>query len=258
MDKYIIPSSYSTPLRHVSWFSRRFPALAFYLRLSGVIIESSRLAKKGAYSDEDWVKSSRATIDLLEMVGVSVEMENVSAISGLDSPCVFVGNHMSVLETFVLPCIIQPHNKFTFVVKESLINYPVFKHIMKSRDPIVVGRVNPREDFKKVLEGGLKRLNQGISVLIFPQTTRTTQLDPKAFNSIGIKLAKKAGVPVIPFALKTDAWGIGRWIKDFGKIDPSKRVRFWFGNPITVSGRGKDEHEAVLQFIMEKLKNSKG
>ncbi len=144
------------------------------------------------------------------------------------------------------------------MVKESLIDYPVFKHVMKSRDPIVVGRINPREDFKKVLEGGLKRLNQGISVLIFPQTTRTTELDPKAFNSIGIKLAKKAGVPVIPFALKTDAWGIGRWIKDLGKIDPSKRVRFWFGNPITVRGRGKDEHEAVLQFIMEKLKNSKG
>jgi 1-acyl-sn-glycerol-3-phosphate acyltransferase len=258
MDKYIIPSSYSTPLRHVSWSSRRFPNFVFYSKLVGVVIKAAGLAKKGAYSNEEWVKSSRTILDLLEMVGVSVEMENISAISGLDSPCVFVGNHMSVLETFVLPFIIQPHIKFTFVVKESLINYPVFKHIMKSRDPIVVGRVNPREDFKKVLEGGLNRLSQGISVLIFPQTTRTTQLDPKAFNSIGIKLAKKAGVPVIPFALKTDAWGIGRWIKDFGKIDPSKRVRFWFGNPITVSGRGKDEHEAVLQFIMEKLKNSKG
>jgi len=116
MDKYIIPGSYSTPLRHISWFSRRVPALAFYLRLSGVIVKASRLAKKGAYSDEDWVKSSRATIDLLEKVGVSVEMENISAISGLDSPCVFVGNHMSVLETFALPCIIQPHIKFAFVV----------------------------------------------------------------------------------------------------------------------------------------------
>ena len=258
MDKYIIPSSYSTPLRHVSWSSRRFPNVAFYLRLLGVVIAASKLAKRGAYFDEDWVKSSRAIIDLLEMVGVSVEMENVSAISGLDSPCVFVGNHMSVLETFVLPCIIQPHMKFTFVVKESLIGYPVFKHVMRSRDPIVVGRVNPREDFKKVLEGGLKRLKQGISVLIFPQTTRATELDPKTFNSIGVKLAKKAGVPVIPFALKTDAWGIGRWIKDFGKIDPSKRVRFWFGDPMTISGRGKDEHEAVLQFIIEKLKAAKG
>ncbi len=253
MDKFIIPSSYRTPSRHVSWVSRQFPNLAFYSRLPGVVIKAARLAKKGLYYDEDWVRSSLSIIELLEMVGVSVEMENISAISKLDSPCVFVGNHMSVLETFVLPCIIRPHVKFTFVVKKSLIDYPVFKHVMKSRDPIVVGRTNPREDLKAVMEGGLKRLNDGISVLIFPQTTRTTELDTKAFNTIGIKLAKRAGVPVIPFALKTDAWGIGRWIKDFGKIDPSKQVGFWFGNPITISGKGKDEHERIVQFILDKL-----
>ncbi len=253
MDKFIIPSSYSTPSRHVSWVSRQFPNLSFYSRLPGVVIKAARLAKKGLYYDEDWVRSSLSMIELLEMVGVSLEMENVSAISKLDSPCVFVGNHMSVLETFVLPCIIQPHVNFTFVIKKSLIDYPVFRHVMKSRDPIVVGRTNPREDLKTVMEGGLKRLNDGISVLIFPQTTRTTELDPKAFNTIGIKLAKRAGVPVIPFALKTDAWGMGRWIKDFGKIDPSKQVSFWFGAPITIHGKGKNEHERILQFILDKL-----
>jgi len=253
MENFIIQDSYNTSPRHVSWLSCQFPNFVFYSSIIRLVINASRLAKKGAYSDEYWVKNSRATIDSLEKVGVFLEMENVSAISKLDSPCVFVGNHMSVLETFVLPCIIQPHIKFTFVVKKSLLEYPLFKHVMRSRDPIVVGRVNPREDFRKVLEGGHKCLSEGISVLIFPQTTRTTELDSKAFNSIGIKLAKKAGVPVIPFALKTDAWGMGRWIKDFGKIDPSKRVRFWFGNPITIRGSGKDEHEAVLQFIIEKL-----
>ena len=253
MDNLNIPDSYRTPNRRVSWISRQFPNLVFYSRLLGVVMKAARLAKKGVYYDEDWVRSSRSMVDLLELVGVSVEMENIAAISKLDSPCVFVGNHMSVLETFVLPCIIQPHTKFTFVVKKSLIDYPVFKHVMKSRDPIVVGRTNPREDLKTVMEGGLKRLNDGISVLIFPQTTRTTELDPKAFNSIGIKLAKRAGVPVIPFALKTDAWGMGRWIKDFGKVDPSKQVNFWFGNPITINGKGKDEHERIIQFILDKL-----
>lgn len=253
MENFMIQDNYTTSVRTISWFSRHFPNFSFYPRIFRVVIEASRLAKKGIYLDENWVQSSRAIIDLLEKVGIFLEMENVSVIRKLDSPCVFVGNHMSVLETFVLPCIIQPHRKFTFVVKKGLMEYPVFKHVMKSRDPIVVGRTHPREDFKKVLEGGLERLNQGISILIFPQTTRATELDPKAFNTIGIKLAKKARVPVVPFALKTDAWGIGKWIKDFGRIDPSKRVRFWFGEPIKVDGRGKEEHETVLQFIVGKL-----
>ena len=249
----MITDHYSTAVKKVPWVSRWLPNFSFYSGLVRVILKASRLAKNGIYLDKDWIKSSRSTIDLLEKVGVSVEVENLSVLRKLDPPFVFVGNHMSILETFVLPCIIQPHIPFTFVVKKSLMDYPVFKYVMRNRDPIIVSRDNPREDFKNVMEGGLERLNRGISVLIFPQTTRTTRLDPKAFNSIGIKLAKKAGVPVIPFALKTDAWGIGRWIKDFGRIDPSKQAWFRFCDPLMIRGRGKDEHETIIQFITEKL-----
>jgi len=49
-----------------------------------------------------------------------------------------------------------------------------------------------------------------ISVLIFPQTTRDLRFDPNKFNTLGIKLAKRAKVPVIPVAVKTDAWGMGK------------------------------------------------
>ena len=253
MEDFIITNHYSTPVQTVSWIPRWLPNVSFYSGLVRVILKASRLARNGTYFDDDWIRSSRSTIDLLEKVGVSVEVANVLSLGKLHPPCVLVANHMSILETFVLPCIIQPHIPFTFVVKKSLMDYPVFKYVMRSREPIVVGRDNPREDFKAVLSGGLERLDRGISVLIFPQTTRTTHLDPKAFNSIGIKLAKKAGVPVVPLALRTDAWGIGRWIKDFGRIDPSKRVGFWFGDPIMIRGKGKDEHERIIRFITEKL-----
>ena len=46
--------------------------------------------------------------------------------------------------------------------------------------------------------------------------------DPTLFNSLGNKLAKRNNVPVIPLALITDAWGNGKYIKEAGKIDPSK------------------------------------
>ena len=237
-----------------SWFARRAPDLYFYPQLIfSVILKSSRLAKRGLYNDEKWVDSSIRTLKALESIGIRVEVENINTFRDLDSPCVFIGNHMSTLETFFLPCIIQPIRKVTYVVKESLISYPVFKHIMISRDPIVVGRTDPRADFKAVLEGGEERLNKKISIIVFPQTTRTPDFDPDQFNSIGIKLAKKAGVPIVPIALKTDAWGNGKMIKDFGKMRPERPVFFSFGNPMTVSGNGREEHLKIIHFIEDKL-----
>jgi len=122
-------------------------------------------------------------------------------------PAVFVGNHMSTLETMVLPAIIQPVKKVIFVIKEELTTYPLFGEIAKARDPILVGRENPREDLKIVLEAGSKKLHEGTSVIIFPQKTRSVYFDPSSFNSLGVKLAKRNKVPVIPIALITDALG---------------------------------------------------
>jgi 1-acyl-sn-glycerol-3-phosphate acyltransferase len=183
---------------------------------------------------------------------VYFEITGIEHIEQLKGPCVFIANHMSVLETVILPVIIQPIKNVTFVVKQSLLNYPIFRHIMRSRDPISVNRTNPREDLKAVLEGGVERLKNGISIVVFPQTTRTHSFDPTQFNTIGIKLAKRAKVPVVPVALLTDAWGNGKYLKDFGKIDPSKTVYFAFEKPIWIQNRGGEEHEAILQFISEK------
>ena len=69
------------------------------------------------------------------------------------------------------------------------------------------------------------------------------------FNSIGVKLARKAKVPVIPLALKTDAWGEGKLFKDHGKIDSTKRVHFAFGGPLEIQGQGGQEQQQIIDFI---------
>lgn len=104
-----------------------------------------------------------------------------------------------------------------------------------------------------VLEEGQKRLEDDISIVIFPQTTRSVEFDAKKFNSLGVKLAKRCNVPVVPFALKTDAWGLGRRLKDFGRIRPEKTVHIHFGEPMTVQGSGKEEHGRVVEFIEKNL-----
>ncbi len=231
---------------------RNLPSACFYSSFVWVVIRSSIKARRGQYTDEDWAQSSIDVLRNLEKVGVSVEIAGGNHISEPESPVIFVGNHLSMLETMVLPSIIVPFRPVTFVIKQSLLEYPVFKHIMRSRNPVAVSRTNPRQDLKTVLEEGVERLSRGISIIIFPQTTRAP-FDPKQFSSIAIKLAKRAAVPVVPLALLTDAWGNGVRLKDFGRIDPSKKVYFSFGEPIEVKGKGTEVHQGIVDFIQKHL-----
>lgn len=246
--------AYRTGPVRISLIARFLTSLRFYASLVAVVVRGSSQAKRGRYDRAAWCKGSLATLRGLEGVGVKFEITGVEDFTAAEGPCVFIANHMSTLETFILPNLIATFKDATFVVKQSLVDYPIFKHIMRARNPITVGRTNPREDLRAVLEGGAERLKAGMSIVIFPQTTRTPVFDPEQFNTIGIKLAKKAGVPVVPIALKTDAWGSGTLLKDYGRIDPSKKVFFAFGKPIRIKDRGNEEHQEIIEFIAGKLR----
>lgn len=244
---------YVTPEGEESLVSALLPSLSFACYVIDIVRHEGSLAVAGKYGGAEWAEGSLRTLRLLERCGVRFQIDGMDNIDRAEGPCVFIANHMSTLETFVLPCLIQPRKPVTFVVKDSLLKYPWFGPVLASRDPIVVHRQNPREDLAAVLEGGVERLNRGTSIIVFPQSTRSYRLDPALFNSIGIKLAKRAGRPVVPVALRSDAWKMGRFIKDFGGINPEAPVRFSFGAPMEVTGNGKAEHAAVCDFITGKL-----
>lgn len=249
----IVDGEYRTAPRQVSWFARWFPSTAFYGRLAGIILRAGYQASRGRYGDQEWVDSSLEVVRALEQVGVEFEVTGMQYLEQHGSPCLVVGNHMSTLETTVLPGLVQPYRDVTFVVKQSLLDYPVFKHVMRSRNPIAVSQTDPRGDFKLMMDGGLERLARGISLIVFPEGKRMATFNPAQFNTIGVKLARRAGVPIVPFVLDTGAWAIGKWIPDVGKIVPARKVRIAFGAPIEVQGRGTEEHAAIVQYISTRL-----
>ena len=248
---------YRTEPQRVSWFARLFPGVAFYCQFAAIVLRSSSLAKRGRYDDQAWSDSSWEVLRALEKVGVEFEISGLEQIAQLDSACLLVGNHMSTLETIILPGLVQPFRKVTFVVKSSLLNYPFFRYVMRSRDPIAVNQIDPRQDLNTMMAGGVERLEKGISLIMFPEGQRTTTFVPAEFNTIGVKLAKRANVPIVPVALLSDAWEIGKWIPDVGKIDPAKKVHFAFGKPIEVTDHGTEEHQAIIDFICKHLEQWK-
>jgi 1-acyl-sn-glycerol-3-phosphate acyltransferase len=223
---------YRTPPGRAGFFSRRLPTLFFYPRFIYTTVKASLLVALGKYSNWYWEVSGLETLRAIERAGATVEIEGIANLQSFEGPCVFIANHMSTLETYSLPGILLPFRNITYVVKRSLVTYPVFGRIMRWVQPITVTRTNPRED---------------------PQTTRTMELEPERFNSIGIKLARRAGVPVVPIALRTDALRNGRVLKDFGPLDPSRDVHFSIGEPMEITGRGNEEHRRIIEFITAKL-----
>ena len=230
--------------------------LSFYLRNFAVFAKVGSLGKQGKLTPEKQAAYALKNLRIVESCGGKFHIRGLDNLQKTSQPAVIISNHMSLLETAVIHTFLRPRRDFCFVIKRSLLDVPYFGHIMRSLKCIPVDRVNPRDDFKTVMEVGTERLKEGKSVIIFPQHTRSAVFDPKQFNTIGVKLAKHASAPIIPLALRTDFITNGKLIKDLGPIHRGVPIHFEFGEPILkVTGTGKDEHAAIVDFIASKVRS---
>lgn len=226
--------------------------VGYYFKYLPVIFAARNKALKGVYHKQEWIDSSQDIMQLIEQFGGRFDIQGFDNLRNNDKPVVIVSNHMSTLETMVFPGLIAPFMDVTFVVKDSLVKGNFFGPVMRSRHPIVVGRTNSMADFKTVMEKGEKLLSEGTSIIIFPQSRRTTEFITDEFNSLGVKLAKKAGVDVIPAAIKTDFWENGKMVKELGPINRDRTIYMDFGPKMQLIN-GKKEHKEIVDFIKERL-----
>jgi len=228
------------------------PSIAYHFGATMCVIRGNRAARIGQFDGRRWQHESLRAQRAVERAGGQVHITGYKNLTEANGPVVYIGNHMSLLETLLLPCLLVEFSHVCFVVKQSLLDYPVFGTIMRSVRPIAVSRKNPREDLKQVLTQGVEELGKGNSVCVFPQATRSTGFDETKFNSLGVKLATRAGVPCVPMALCTDFLPNGRFIKDFSFVRPCNPVRIAFG-PVLTGPNAKLRHQACADFIRTKF-----
>ena len=204
---------------------------------------------------ELWARCCFKTVQKAEKFGIKVTADGWENRNGYKGPVVYLCNHMSTLETIMLPPVLLTYGPFNVFVKASLSRLPALKRAAAHMGLIPLGRKSPREDLMQVFNEGVARIREGSSILIFPQGSRERVFSRRLYSSIGAKLAEKAGVPVVPIAVKTDCEptrpdGKG-WLKDFGTVDPSKDIRLRCGPPI--AGTAKEMHQKVFDWIKIQL-----
>lgn len=140
-------------------------------------------------------------------------------------PYVALSKHQSQWETYFLQYYLAP---VCIVLKHELLKIPFFGWGLRLTNPIAIDRGSPKRALKQTLELGKNRLQQGISVLIFPEGTRTHVDKTAKYARGGANIAVAASVPVVPIALNAgEFWPTKQWFKYPGKITVS------IGRPIS-------------------------
>jgi len=159
-------------------------------------------------------------------IGVRVNVigqENIPSV-----PCVIMCKHQSEWETFYLQTIF-PY--LCTILKKELLSIPFFGWALKQMEPIAIDRSSPKDALRKVQAIGLKRLEQGRPVLIFPEGTRVKPGERGRYARSGANLAIASESMILPIAHNAGVHWKNKKKKKAGVIT------FVIGAPITTADK---------------------
>lgn len=114
---------------------------------------------------------------------------------------VFISNHQSQLDIPVLEVLLKDYN-VRFLAKKSLFSIPFFGWGIRALGYVPVDREDPKEGLKSLL-ACVERVKEGVSLIVFPEGTRSATGELLPFKVGGFLIPLKAGVPICPLAI----WG---------------------------------------------------
>lgn len=209
-----------------------------YLESKGRLVEKEALANRF---------SMMIARGLFYLTGSTVEISGAERLP--DGPALFVSNHQSHMDSAVIHGFIRRPKGF--IADKDAVNIPILRTWMKYMKCIFIDRKNAGRNISS-LEKGIKLLKQGHSLVIYPEGKINASDHLIDFKKGCLKLAVKAGVPVVPVTIR-DSYRIMN-PKGFG-ISPV-RIRCIISDPIYISALNGKNEAAQIKKVRDVIANN--
>lgn len=175
----------------------------------------------------------------IETIGIELEVSGLENIP--KETCVFIGNHSSILDIPILLYTVD--RNLGFIAKKEMMKIPIIGYWLQKTKSVPLDRDNPRSAIKSINDG-INNINEGCSMVIFPEGTRNKVGEVGEFKKGSLKLATKSQVPIVPVSIDRAS----RAFEDNRKFKPTK-IKVVFGEKVDTKDLSKEEEKSLTENI---------
>jgi 1-acyl-sn-glycerol-3-phosphate acyltransferase len=176
---------------------------------------------------------------------VKVRVEGMEQLNG-KGPYIFMSNHQGYYDIFtLLSCL--PY-QFKWLAKKELFSVPILGWTMAAVGYIRIDRGGTR-DTVRAMDEAARKIQDGMSVVIFPEGSRSPDGSIQPFKKGGFTLAIKSKVPIVPIAISgsRDIMPKDRLTATAGEI------RMFVGHPIEIQHYSLRDRESLMGKVRETI-----
>ena len=135
---------------------------------------------------------------LIEVYNINLNIKGKENLPE-QGPVVFASNHQGYADIPVT-CAALDRFQFGYVAKSDLEKVPFYGKWIGNIRSVFIKRNDSRASLRAIAEG-IDLIEQGFSLLIFPEGTRSKGGQMGEFKKGSLRLASKPGVPVVPVTI---------------------------------------------------------
>lgn len=215
---------------------------SIYLSISSMsLIKIKFMQKKSPKEAEEYAykKAQKIAKYVLKITRTDMQVSGIENVPMEN--CVFIANHQAIFDGFALLAFID--KPFGFIAKKEIQKIPLVNSWIKSIGSIFINRESPRESIKTI-QDGVEKINQGYSMMIFPEGTRSLKSKMNPFKKGSMKLAIKSKALIVPITID------GTYnVLETGKKVTGNKINMVIHKPIHVNSLSKQEEQDLGEYV---------